>query len=105
MGQAPCLELDSVAITAEIAAIARGNLENLDGWIEGQEFRCGDRFTRADILLYSFLDFAGMAGSPLGLLCKHITAGRDRLDKDGIYSKASFHVMEAGGHERPRSCT
>ena len=38
------------------------------GWLEGQfkgPWIVGDRFTLADILLFSFLDFGGMVGQPL----------------------------------------
>jgi glutathione S-transferase len=45
--------------------IARDRL----GWVERQfgerEFLCGARFTMADILLFSFLDFASGVGQPL----------------------------------------
>jgi len=49
----------------ELKAIARENLEWLDGLIEGHEFIVGDRFTLADILLFAFLELAASLGQPL----------------------------------------
>lgn len=62
-----------------LKAIAHDNLEKLDGLIEGREFICGERFTIADILLYSFLDFAGTAGQPLDPDLQNVAAHCQRV--------------------------
>jgi glutathione S-transferase len=47
-----------------LKAMARDGLEWLEGEFKGP-WIVGDRFTLADILLYSFLDFGGQVGQPL----------------------------------------
>jgi glutathione S-transferase len=37
----------------------------LDGLIEGRQFMAGDRFSMADVLLFSFLDFGKSVGQTL----------------------------------------
>ena len=37
----------------------------LDGLIEGRQFLAGDRFSMADVLLFSFLDFGKSVGQTL----------------------------------------
>jgi glutathione S-transferase len=49
----------------DLKAIAREQLERLNGMIEGQEFIVGDRFTLADVLLFGFLEFGATVGQPL----------------------------------------
>jgi glutathione S-transferase len=45
--------------------IAANRLQWLNGQMAGKEFLCGDRFTLADMMLYSWLDFGGQIGQPL----------------------------------------
>ncbi len=49
----------------DLKAIAREKLAWLDGLMDGNEWICGDRFTLADILLFSFLEFGAQVGQPL----------------------------------------
>jgi glutathione S-transferase len=49
----------------DLKAIAREKLQWLDGLCAGNEWIVGDRFTLADVFLYSFLDFGGSVGQPL----------------------------------------
>jgi glutathione S-transferase len=45
--------------------IAANRLQWLDGQMAGKEFLCGPRFTLADMMLYSWLDFGNQIGQPL----------------------------------------
>lgn len=49
----------------DLKAIAQEKLAWLDGLLEGKQFLAGDRFTMADVLLFSFLDFGRAVGQPL----------------------------------------
>lgn len=50
---------------AELKAIARDRLLWLDGQMAGRTFVCGDRFSLADILLFTFLAFGAEVGQPI----------------------------------------
>jgi glutathione S-transferase len=45
--------------------IAANRLQWLNGQMAGKQFLCGDRFTLADMMLYSWLDFGNQIGQPL----------------------------------------
>jgi glutathione S-transferase len=62
----------------DLKAIAQEKLTWLDGLIAGREWIVGDRFTLADILLYSFLDFGTQVGQPLNPANKNIAAWFER---------------------------
>ncbi len=49
----------------DLKAIAREQLEWLNGMIEGREFIVGDRFTLADVILFAFREFGATVGQPL----------------------------------------
>ncbi|MDJ0788715.1 MAG: glutathione S-transferase family protein [Myxococcota bacterium] len=49
----------------DLKAIAREKLAWLDELMGGNEFVVGDRFTLADVLLFSFLEFGATVGQPL----------------------------------------
>jgi glutathione S-transferase len=49
----------------DLKAIAQEKLAWLDGLMEGRQFLAGDRFSMADVLLFSFLDFGRTVGQPL----------------------------------------
>ena len=59
--------------------IAQDRIKWLDGQLAGREFLCGKRFTLADILLYSFLDFGTKVGQPLEPSNKNVVAWFDRV--------------------------
>lgn len=50
---------------AELKAIARDRLLWLDGQLQGRQFVCGDRFSLADVLLFTFLAFGASVGQPI----------------------------------------
>jgi glutathione S-transferase len=54
--------------------IAQDRLKWLDGQLAGKDYVCGKRFTIADILLYSFVDFGGQVGQPLNPEFKNLAA-------------------------------
>jgi glutathione S-transferase len=49
----------------DLKAIGQEKLAWLDGLMEGKQFLAGDRFTMADVLLFSFVDFGKTVGQPL----------------------------------------
>ncbi len=63
----------------DFAQIAQEKLAWLDGLIEGRDFVCGDRFTLADILLFSFLEFGAQVGQPLDPKCERLQAWYERV--------------------------
>jgi glutathione S-transferase len=54
---------------------------------DGREFVCGKRFTLADILLFSFIDFGGQVGQPLNAEYKNVANWFARI-KDRPSTKA-----------------
>jgi glutathione S-transferase len=65
--------------SAGLKAIAQNRLKWLDGLMEGKTWLAGDRFTMADILLYSFLDFGGQVGQPINPEHKNVAAWFERV--------------------------
>ena len=63
----------------DLKAIAREQLQWLDGLTQGRQFIVGDRFTLADITLYSFLDFAGSVGQALDPAAKQLSGWLERV--------------------------
>lgn len=59
--------------------IVRDKLIWLDGLMDGKEFICGDRFTLADILLFSFLEFGASVGQPVDAKCERLQAWYARV--------------------------
>lgn len=64
---------------AELKAIARDRLLWLDGQMAGREFVCGDRFSLADILLFTFLAFGADVGQPIPADAGWLTAWFERV--------------------------
>ena len=48
----------------DLKPLAQERITWLDGQMEGKQFICGDRFTLADVLLFSFLAFGQQVGQP-----------------------------------------
>ena len=63
----------------DLKAIGQERLAWLDELMEGKEFICGDRFSLADILLFSFLEFGGSVGQPLDAKCERLAAWYARI--------------------------
>ena len=55
------------------------DLQWLDTQMAGKTFLAGDRFTLADILLFSFLAFGEQIGQPLDRGLKNLSAWYDRV--------------------------
>jgi len=63
----------------DLKTVAKEKLTWVDGLIAGNEWIVGDRFTLADILLYSFLDFGAQVGQPLDAANANLTAWQARV--------------------------
>jgi glutathione S-transferase len=63
----------------DLKAIAQERLAWLDGLVAGRTWIAGERFTLADILLYSFLDFGAQVGQPLNPENKSLAAWYERV--------------------------
>ncbi len=62
-----------------LKAMAQNRLEWLDGQIAGQDYLCGDRFSLADIQLYSFLAFGASVGQPLNPNLENVNRWFERV--------------------------
>lgn len=67
------------AAADDLKSIAQEKISWLDGLMGDKEFICGSRFTLADILLFSFLEFSAQVGQPLNTDNKNIAAWYDRV--------------------------
>ena len=63
----------------DLKTIAKTKLAWLDGLIAGRDWIVGDRFTLADILLFSFLEFGAQVGQPLEAGNETLTAWQARV--------------------------
>jgi glutathione S-transferase len=63
----------------DLKGIAQEKLTWLDGQMAGKQFVCGDRFSLADVLLFSFLEFGGQVGQPLSESNKNIASWYERV--------------------------
>src|SRR5262249_13182424 len=63
----------------DLKAVAREKLSWLHGLTAGRQYVTGDKFSLADILLYSFVDFGGQVGQPLDPANKNLAAWKDRV--------------------------
>ena len=63
-----------------LKALAQEHIRWLDKQIAGKQFVCGERFSLADILLFSFLEFSNQVGQPLDQDNKNITAWYERVE-------------------------
>lgn len=83
----------------DLKALAREGLEKLDGLIAGCDFIAGRRLTLADIVLYSFLDFAAGVGQPLDPKNQNLTAWFARMSSRPS-AEASLHPIAKAGKMR-----
>jgi len=58
----------------DLKALAREKLRWLEGLMAGQPFIVGDRFTLADVFLFSFVDFGTSVGQPLDPALENLQA-------------------------------
>ena len=77
-----------------LKAIVRDKLAWLDGLMAGRQFIAGERFTIADIILYSALDFGSTVGQPLDPSLRHLTAWMNRVAARPS-AAASLHEQSA----------
>ena len=63
----------------DLKATAQEKLTWLDGLMQGKQFLAGDRFTLADVLLFSFVDFFAGVDQPLNENNKNIKAWHERV--------------------------
>ena len=62
-----------------LKGVAQHYLGKLDGWIEGRQWICGDRFSMADILLFCWVDFFKNINQPINPEHKNVQAWYDRV--------------------------
>ena len=62
-----------------LKAVVRDKLAWLDGLLAGKQFIAGNRFTVADIILYSALDFGSTVGQPPDPAVGNLTAWMKRV--------------------------
>ena len=84
-GTTPALVLDdgstlteTVAICEYLKAVAADGLAAIEAGLEG-DWIAGDRFTLADIALFSFVEFGAMVGQPLPEGLPRLAAWRERV--------------------------
>jgi glutathione S-transferase len=63
----------------DLKATAQEGLEKLDGWMDGKQYICGDRFTMADVHLFGMLDFFASAGQPIDSAQNNVAAWYERV--------------------------
>lgn len=83
----------------DLKATARDGIEKLDGLVAGRDFIAGSRLTLADIVLYSFLDFAAGVGQPLDPKNANLTAWFARMAARPS-ADASLHPIAKAGNMR-----
>lgn len=59
--------------------IAQDRIKWLDGQIEGKDYICGKRYTLADMLLFTWLDFFATVGQPIEQSNKNVVALYERV--------------------------
>lgn len=64
---------------ADLKRLAADGLAQVDRIVGDGPWLAGDRFSLADILLYSFVEFGAMVGQPLDPALTNLAAWRDRV--------------------------
>jgi len=64
---------------ADLKRLAADGLAQLDRIVGAGPWLAGERFSLADILLYSFVEFGAMVGQPLDPALTNLAAWRDRV--------------------------
>jgi glutathione S-transferase len=82
---------------ADLKAIAREGEVWLDAQMAGRPFICGKSITLADIVLFAFVEFAGVVGQPLDPSLGNLKQWLDRMASRPS-AEASLHpIAKAGG--------
>jgi glutathione S-transferase len=81
----------------DLKATAQEGLEKLDGWMDGKQFICGDRFTMADVHLFGMLDFFASVGQPIDNDQKNVAAWYERVGARPSAEKSLHPAAEAVG--------
>ncbi len=84
---------------ADFKALAHDGLEKFDALIGNGPWIVGDRFSLADIALYSLMDFFGTVGQPLDPELKNVSAWFERVNARPS-ADASLHPAAKGGGMR-----
>lgn len=84
---------------ADFKAVGQDGLAKFDRLIAGGPWIAGDRFSLADITLYTLLDFFATVGQPLNPELKNVGAWFERMNARPS-AEASLHPMAAGGGMR-----
>ncbi len=84
---------------ADFKAVAHDGLEKFDALIGNGPWIVGDRFSLADIALYSLMDFFGTVGQPLDPELKNVGAWFERVNARPS-ADASLHPAAKGGGMR-----
>lgn len=75
----PRMRVVSSAAAPDLKEIAADGLAWIDGEMGEREWIAGDRFTLADILLFSFVEFGALVGQPLREDLHRLAAWRARV--------------------------
>jgi glutathione S-transferase len=62
-----------------LKGVAQHYLGQLDGWIAGNQWICGDRFSMADVLLFCWIDFFKNIKQPIDPAHSNVQAWYDRV--------------------------
>lgn len=65
--------------SADLKAMATDGLAAIDAQLGDRQWIAGDRFTLADIALFSFVEFGAMVGQPLASSVLRLAAWRERV--------------------------
>ncbi|MDG1204236.1 MAG: glutathione S-transferase [Pseudomonadales bacterium] len=63
----------------DLKTLTQERITWLDGQIAGKDFICGSRFSMADILLFSFLEFGESVGQPMNTANSNVMAWYERV--------------------------
>jgi glutathione S-transferase len=81
----------------DLKEIAQEGQDWLDTELGDQTFIVGDRFTLADVVLYSFLDFGTGVGQPIDSSYKNLAAWFERVNARPSADASLHPIARAGG--------
>lgn len=74
----PRMKVASAAAAADLKAIAAEGLVWIERQLGADSWLCGDRFSLADIVLFSFIEFGSQVGQPLPAGCDNLRGWLER---------------------------